>query len=78
MCLHPLWLSDFLTVLLGCELLAGAAYVTESDRGTEDGLWPTTTEPLSAKNDMSVRSEVAPATAELCDRQHRGCLSPSL
>ena len=78
MCLHPLWLSGFLTVLLGCELLEGVAYVTESDRGTEDGLWPTTTEPLSAKNDMSVPSEDAPATAELCDRQHRGRLSPSL
>lgn len=67
-------------MLLCCELLDGVAYVTESDHGTENGLWPTTTEELlSTKNDLSVHLEVIPATAELCDDcQHCDCLSPFL
>lgn len=54
--------------------------MTESDHGTENGLWPTTTEELlSTKNDMSVHLEVIPATAELCDDcQHCDCLSSFL
>ena len=68
----------FLT-LRCCVVLAGVAHVTESDHGTESGLWPITTEELHSTNSyMSVNLEVIPATAEPCDGcshcQHFDCL----